>query len=194
MEYIPLKKEFFKVGALDLAQSLLGKILVHTTPKGLLAGIIVETEAYLQNDPASHSSIGATNRSKPMFEEGGIAYVYFTYGMHYCFNIVSGKKGTGEAVLIRALEPLKGIDIMKLNRKQTNLSNLTNGPAKLTQAFGINKNHNYLKLYTKPLYITINPKEDKSKEIIQTTRIGIKVGADLPYRFYIKGNKFVSKL
>ncbi len=188
------KREFFiNRNALNLAVNLLGHLLIHQTKQGTLIGKIVETEAYLSDDPASHSVIGKTKRNAPMFERGGIAYIYFTYGMHYCFNIVSGNKNMGEAVLIRAIEPIKGIEIMRKNRRKQDIKILTNGPAKLTQAFGINKKYNYHKLNKRPLFIAKNHYKIPKKQIIQTTRIGIKKGTQLPYRFYIKGNSFVSK-
>ena len=134
---MPLGKKFFNQPTIDLAKSLLGKYLVF----GNLKGIIVETEAYLgYNDPGCHASRGQTLRNAPMFGPAGNIYVYLIYGMYYCFNIVSGKIGEGEAVLIRALEPIEGIPLMQKRRKTTKLENLCSGPGKLTQAFGITKN------------------------------------------------------
>src|SRR3989338_1070928 len=128
-----LDKSFFKKSTLNAAQNLLGCYLIHNN----CTGKIVETEAYLHNDKASHSFKGKTNRNEAMFSEAGKAYVYFTYGMHHCFNVVTNKKGVGEAVLIRALELIKGIEIMKKRRKTNNVRDLCNGPAKLVIAFGI---------------------------------------------------------
>ena len=185
-------QKFFDVPTIELAQNLLGKILVKEMDGKITSGIIVETEAYLKNDPASHSFSRRTKRNVVMFEKPGLAYVYFTYGMYYCFNITSGKKGDGEAVLIRALEPVKGLDIMIKRRRIDILQKLCNGPAKLAIAMGIDKNDYGKNLITNNIYLEMNTCEEKI-EIIKTTRIGIKKGLELPYRFYIKGNIFVSK-
>jgi len=180
---------FFSKPTLNLAKSLLGSYLIHKTPQGIISGIIIETEAYLNDDPASHSFNGKTKRNSPMFLPPGHVYIYFTYGMHYCFNIVSNKEGIGEAILIRSLEPLKGINLMKNRRKTQDLHNLCSGPAKLVQALGITKDQNSLPLQGN---LKIIPKE-QSFTIVTTTRIGISHGSFLPYRFYIKGNIFLSK-
>lgn len=186
-----LDKSFFQKSANILAKDLLGKILIHKCDNKIIGGIIVETEAYLQDDPASHSFIGLRNRNKSMFLEAGFSYVYKIYGIHYCFNIVSGKEGVGEAVLIRALEPIYNIDMMKINRKINTLSNLTNGPSKLCQALEINIIHDSICLYSSNDLFIIDNKIDQ--EIITTKRIGISKAIDLPLRFYFKNNKFVSK-
>jgi DNA-3-methyladenine glycosylase len=186
-----LDRNFFQKSADILARDLLGKILIHKIDNKLVGGIIVETEAYLQDDPASHSFKGQTNRNKAMFLEGGFSYVYKIYGFHFCFNVVSGEKNVGEAVLIRSLEPLYNIDIMKMNRKTENIYHLTNGPSKLCQALNININHNSICLYnSNVLFILENKSTD---EITITKRIGISKGIDLPLRFYLRNNKFVSK-
>jgi len=185
-----LDKKFFNKKTIEIAQNILGKIISYDK----MAGKIVEVEAYLSNDPASHSFFGKTDRNSPMFSEAGKSYVYFTYGMYYCFNITTNKKGIGEAVLIRAVEPLKGINKMKENRVIKDEKNLTNGPAKFTQAFGFTKNHNNINLLSQKSPIKIFQKENEDNfRIIKTTRIGIKNGANLLYRFYIKDNKFISR-
>ena len=138
----PVSRKFFQQSTLDLAKTLIGKILVNETEAGIIAGRIIETEAYLKDDPASHSFNGLTKRNSPMFNHSGTAYIYFTYGMYNCFNVVSNKKGVGEAVLIRALQPLKGINLMKKNRNKDKLNDLCSGPAKLVIALGITKNMN----------------------------------------------------
>jgi DNA-3-methyladenine glycosylase len=165
--------------------------LVHESPEGRTAGIIVETEGYLQGDPACHAYRKKSVRNAPMFESAGTCYVYLIYGMHYCVNISSGAKDIGEAVLIRALEPTEGIELMQKRRKTYDLKNLCNGPAKLVQAMGITHDFNFLTLDSDEFHCLESPNTDFS--IVTTTRIGITQGADLPYRFYIEGNKFVSR-
>ncbi len=193
-----LDKNFFQKNTKHLARDLLGTFLVHKTQEGTTVGKIVETEAYLfKNDPASHAARGKTKRNAPMFEAAGNVYVYFIYGVHYCFNIVSGKEHEGEAVLIRALEPIKGIELMQKRRGPSILpKELCNGPAKLVQAMGINKTHNQSSLLNGPL--ALHDKNSfstgKSKiNIVRTTRIGINLGAELPLRFYIQNSEFISK-
>ncbi len=188
-----LSTEFYQSkDTLSLAKALLGKEILHETAEGILSGIIVETEAYLQNDKACHAYKGLTARNAPMFGTAGTSYIYFIYGVHHCFNIVSGPDGLGEAILIRALEPKTGLDQMKKNRSKESLKDLCSGPGKLVQAMAIDKNFNGHSLTEPPLFLKQTMKEF---EIIETTRIGIGMGKDehLPYRFYIKGNKFISK-
>jgi DNA-3-methyladenine glycosylase len=186
-------EQILQFTSLEAAPLLLGCILSRKTPEGILSLKIVETEAYNQNDPASHSFAGLTPRTAPMFEQGGVIYVYFTYGMHYCVNIVVGQKGMGEAVLLRAAEPLNGIEIMEKHRGTDNINNLANGPAKLTQALGIISTElSGKKLGTKTLQLTA-PKVTLNKEQIGISpRVGIKKAADQPWRFYIKDNEYVS--
>ncbi|UBM60384.1 DNA-3-methyladenine glycosylase [Marinilongibacter aquaticus] len=183
---------------LEMASKLLGKILVHETPEGVTSGRIVETEAYLCTDPACHAFTGKSKRNQSMFLAAGHAYVYFIYGMYTCFNVVSGPENTGEAVLIRALEPLKGLTLMHERRARLSKSNkpflskgLCNGPGKLCQAMGID-----LSTDGKPLHgdsICLFDDHFDRFQTMQTTRIGITKGHTLPYRFYIKDNKFISK-
>lgn len=187
-----LPKEFYeKHDTLTLSKLLLGCTLVHESPEGRTAGIIVETEAYLQGDPACHAYRKKTVRNAPMFESAGTCYVYLIYGMHYCVNISSGAKDIGEAVLIRALEPTEGIELMQKRRKTNDLKNLCSGPAKLVQAMGITLDFNFLRLDSDEFHCLESKNNDFS--IVTTTRIGITQGADLPYRFYIEGNRFVSR-
>lgn len=186
-----MHKNFFQKDTIRIAQSLLGMYLVHESSEGKTVGKIVETEAYLSNDPAAHSYRGKTKRNAPMFGKPGSSYVYFTYGMHYCFNVVTEKEGVGEAVLIRALEPIEGIELMKQRRKQNDISQLCNGPAKLVQAMGITKEHNSISLKQKPLYI-----EERKKELFslcKRPRIGISLAKTKLFRFYIKGNSYISR-
>jgi len=182
-----LGKKFFNRSTVELAKSLLGKYLVF----GNTQGIIVETEAYLyKNDPGCHASKGITARNAPMFAAAGRTYVYLIYGMYHCLNIVSGKEGEGEAVLIRALEPVTGIELMQKRRKTKKMENLCNGPGKLTQAFGITKKQNDTSLFDGP--ISIHNSRIKP-EICSSGRIGLSSGKELELRFFIKGNRFVSR-
>jgi len=182
-----LRQSFFNQPTVELAKALLGQYLVF----GNLTGKIVETEAYLyRDDPGCHAAKGLTPRNAPMFGPAGRTYVYFIYGMYYCLNVVSGKQGEGEAVLIRALEPVAGIDIMKKRRKTTKIENLCNGPGKLTQAFGLTKEHNNLNLLTGDLQIH---KNREKPEVLSSTRIGLSAGQDLELRFFIADNIFISK-
>jgi len=173
------------------AQSLLGWEIVSSTPAGVTSGYIVETEAYSQDDPASHTYGGRTKRNDAMFRKAGTVYVYFTYGMHYCVNIVSGGAGEGQAVLIRALEPTDGIEIMRMRRQKSGLIELANGPAKLVEAMGITmKDYGDNVFTSKSLYLE---KGIAPTTIVQTTRIGIKKAADARRRYYIENNPFVSR-
>lgn len=192
INYKPLKQNFYKRDTLTVAKELLGKIIVKFEKEKILTGIIVETEAYTgNNDPASHSYPGITERNRVMFEEGGKIYVYFVYGNHFCFNIVTESKGFGSAVLIRAIEPVEGIDIMKKRRPKAKvIYELTNGPGKFCSAFGINRKYNGYDLTSGSIILT-NGKTDA--DIIISPRIGIEKGNNLLYRFFIRDNKFVSR-
>lgn len=188
-----------------LARKLLGCELVHESPDGITSGIIVETEAYLQDDPACHAFNRRTARTEPMYGIAGTVYVYLIYGMYQCFNIVSNAEGIGEAVLIRALEPTEGIGLMEMRRLirpgktplatpagKVTLKELCRGPGKLVQAMGINRDtHNATLLSGDVLYI--RPQVAAPQAIISGPRVGINVGRELPYRYYIKDNIFVSK-
>jgi DNA-3-methyladenine glycosylase len=180
--------------AVEVAPRLLGCLLVREFEDGTrVSGRIVETEAYHQSDAASHSYKGKTPRTEIMFGPPGFAYVYFTYGMHYCVNVVTGPEGEGSAVLIRAIEPVEGIERMSANRGGLETGQLTNGPAKLCQALQIDKQLNGHDLHTLPLQLHMQPPIDAGK-IVTTTRIGITKDAHRPWRFYVAGNPFVSKL
>lgn len=187
-----LNYSFYKNNSVTVAKELLGTTLRLKTPKGILEGKIVETEAYHQADPASHSYKGVTPRTQVMFGPPGHAYVYFVYGMYFCFNVVTEPEGQGGAVLIRALEPIKGIEQMKMNRKNKKLEQLTNGPGKLAQAFGITKKHNGMDLTKSDLSIHLNG--NQTHKIVKAKRIGISKAEHELLRFYIKGNEFVSKV
>ena len=180
-----LPKKFYQRDTVVVAKDLLGKKLVRRIGNYEMSGRIIETEAYRhKDDPASHAFRKITDRNRVMFEEVGMAYVYFTYGMHYCFNVVAKKsKIPAGAVLIRGINPEKGITRMEKNRDVKNLKNLTNGPAKLTQALEITKQHYGIDV-TKKLEIYI---EDglKIKKIKKSTRVGIKNGKEMLWNFKI---------
>lgn len=186
-----LPRSFYAGDTVDAAKKLLGNILVHETDDGVTAGIIVETEAYIQGDPACHAWRGMTPRNRVMFGAPGHAYVYFIYGMYYCFNIVTAPNGVGEAVLIRALEPLQGLQLMQARRKRERLSELCSGPARLVQAMGITREHNGVDLTGGQLYVSKG--EDVPVQFVTTTRIGIKEEVPLPLRFYLVGSPFISR-
>lgn len=184
-----LNRDFFEgKDSLTLAKDLLGKVLVHKTSEGTLKGIITETEAYSQDEESCHAYGGKkTNRTKVMFEKPGHLYVYFTYGMHYCCNIVSEEEGKGCAVLLRSIEPLEGVNQMIQNRdySKQNLKELSNGPAKLCQAMNIDKQLNNIDLINNS-QIYIEDLDFQPEEIYNTTRIGISKAKDLNWRYYAK--------
>jgi DNA-3-methyladenine glycosylase len=180
-----LPREFYSKDTVTVARNLLGKKIVRKIGRYEISGIITETEAYRhKDDPASHAFTKITDRNRVMFEQVGMAYVYFTYGMHFCFNIVArSPKAKAGAVLIRAIVPEKGIDIMQKNRGNVDLKNLTNGPAKLAQALEITKKDYGVDLTKKlKLYIT---EGKKPKKITSSTRIGISKASDKLWNFKI---------
>ncbi len=190
-----LPRSFYSRKTITVAKELLGKIIVRRIGKTLLSGIIVETEAYLFDDPASHSFRGMTERNKVMFGEPGHLYVYFTYGMHYCANVVTNKIGIGEAVLIRAVEPVEGIRKMTALRsikRPIPTEQLTNGPAKFAQAFGLSKEHSGMDLISGDIVIAEGAPIPRAGIVI-TTRIGISSAKEELRRFYWKENPWVSK-
>lgn len=180
-------------GADEAAAGLLGCLLVRDWPDGTHSAVrIVETEAYDQNDPASHTYHGRSERNRAMFGPAGHAYVYFTYGMHYCVNVTAGEDGFGCGVLIRAGEPVEGIDRMRALRGGRTGVELTNGPAKLCQALAIDKSLYGHDLNTTPLRL-VRASLREGERIACTPRIGISKAADRPRRLIIMGNPFVSK-
>lgn len=194
-----LPRSFYEQNIIEVSKGLLGKILVHESVEGTTAGRIVETEAYQgPEDQAAHSFGGRrTTRNEVMFGKKGVAYVYFIYGMFFCINVAAGDvAGKPEAALIRALEPLVGIEIMAKRRgaPEAKLAYLTNGPGKLCIAMGITKALNNTNITAPPLYIenaTTIPQED----IVETTRIGVDYAGDWKnrcWRFYIKENSHIS--
>jgi DNA-3-methyladenine glycosylase len=196
-----LPKNFYQDPTVKIAQNLLGTYLVHNSAEGRAIGRIVETEAYLyRDDPACHAHRGMTKRNTVMFGPAGRSYIYFIYGMYYCFNVVTGKVGDGEAVLIRALEPVSGLKLMQARRKTTDIHKLCSGPAKLVLALGISGRQNGMCLRTGPIRIhsresfPLIDKGERKFEVATTTRIGISQASHLPLRFYIKDNSYVSRV
>lgn len=176
-----LERDFYNRNTLKVAKELLGYKLCRKINGKVLSGIIVETEAYTQNDPSCHAYRGKTPRSITLFKQPGLAYVYFTYGMHHCFNVVTESEETAGAVLIRALEPIEPLSS-------------TNGPARLCREMQITRELNEVDLTSKKSCLWIEEGIKISKnQIHTTTRIGITQAADYPWRFYVKDNQFVSK-
>lgn len=194
-----LTKQFYQIDAVKLAPKLLGKLFFRKVESEYLIGKIVEVEAYRgRDDEAAHTFNGKTIRNEVMFKEGGYLYVYFTYGMNFCANVVCGKASEGAAVLIRGVEPLFGLEKMKLHRfdarvlSDKEIINLTNGPAKFCKAFSITKKENGTDLTSSEIFL-LDSEDVSKKNIIVTQRIGIKKSVELPWRFYIKDNPYVSK-
>jgi len=185
-----LARKFYDRPTIEVSRDLLGKVLVH----GGAAGIIVETEAYLGGDDlASHSAIGITPRTRVIFGPPGHAYVYLSYGMHECLNIVAEADGKPGCVLIRALEPVAGLEEMRARRPGARSDrDLASGPGKLTRALGITRAHNGLDVTHGSLTVH-RPEHQRPFEIEVTKRIGITKCPDLPLRFLIRGNAFVSR-
>lgn len=190
-----IEREFYNRDTINAAKDLLGKILVRVVNGKVISGTIVESEAYRStDDPASHSYRGKTERNSVMFGEMGHAYVYFTYGNHYCLNIVAKDNATpAGAVLIRAIEPIDGVSLMHRYRKTDDPYNLASGPGKLTQALKITKKQNGVDVTKKGELYIVNGKDISESEIVATSRIGIRVALDKQWRFLIADNKFVSK-
>ncbi|MCF7833241.1 MAG: DNA-3-methyladenine glycosylase [Candidatus Marinimicrobia bacterium] len=198
--YAPLPRSFYKQDLHFLAIHLLGSFFVRIFDNGKrLSGRVVEVEAYAQEgDPSAHSFNGISPRNEVMFGAPGHLYVYFTYGLHYCCNVVAGEVGQGNAVLIRAVEPIEGIDEMLVHRygasttDKNKILNVTNGPAKLCQAFGIDRSDNGIDLCHNKIFIEAGS-EVPGNLIGKSTRIGINQGKELPWRYFIKNNNWVSK-
>jgi len=186
-----LPESFYARDALEVAPDLLGKVLCHRRRGVLTSGRIVEVEAYLgADDPASHACRGETPRNRAMFGPPGRAYVYFTYGNHFCMNVVTGVEGVASAVLLRALEPIDGIRAMTRRRGRKRLLDLATGPGKLTQAMGIDRGAYGLLLTREPLWI--EDRGDGGGEWRRTPRIGIREAVDRRYRFILDASPFVS--
>ena len=187
-------RSFFERTVQLVARDLLGAYLHRQLGNSELIGRIVEVEAYHQSDPASHSFRGKTERNKIMFGEAGLSYVYFTYGMHYCMNIVTGFPGIGEAILFRALEPMSGTkEMFKRRKKARKETDLLSGPAKICEAFQIGRKEYGIDLITSDELFLTRGSLRKNEKIEVTTRVGLTVGIEKEWRFFIKDNPFVSK-
>ena len=190
-----LPKDFYNRDTEIVAREMLGAVLECKTEDGIASGIIVETEAYIgEEDPACHAAVGRTRRTEPLYGPPGISYVYFIYGVHWCFNAVTRAAGLPSAVLVRALEPVEGLELMRARRgPKIQGVNLTNGPGKLCAALGIDGKMNGFSLQRGPLVIRAGSPVDESK-IVTAKRIGITKAADWPLRYYIRGNDYVSRI
>lgn len=192
-----LERPFYARDARTVARELLGKYLVFESRGVRFCGRIVETEAYMgEEDTASHAFHGRTRRTEVMFGKGGHLYVYFTYGMHWLINVVTGKEGTAEAVLLRALEPVEGVDEMRANRGGKDLRLLTSGPARIAQALGIDGSLNGADLCGDAVWIEDRGDRVKPSQIVATKRIGVayaKGWKERKLRFYLAGSGCVSR-
>jgi DNA-3-methyladenine glycosylase len=175
-----------------VAPDLLGRLLVRRLPDVTLVGRIVECEAYQEDDPASHSFRGLTSRTEVMFGPPGRLYVYFTYGMHYCMNVVTGAEGEGSAVLLRAVEPLEGLDWMRARRGVEGVRALCRGPARLTQAYGVGRAENGVDLVDGRDLLIAAGRAVAPDLVGAGPRIGIRLATDRPWRFFELGSPFVS--
>ena len=189
-----LRRDFYDRDTEIVSRELLGAILECKTADGITSGIIVETEAYIgEHDAACHAAAGRTRRTEPLYGPPGNAYVYFIYGMHWCINAVTRAEGLPSAVLIRALEPLSGIPLMRRRRPKARRDrDLTNGPGKLCAALCIDRHMNGLPLQRYPVVIRAGEAVTES-DVVITPRIGITQAADWPLRFLVRDNPFVSR-
>jgi DNA-3-methyladenine glycosylase len=192
-----LEQDFYRRSTLTVARELLGKRLVRVVDGQRLSGLIVEVEAYIgEDDAACHAACGRTPRNEAMYGPSGHAYVYFIYGMHHCLNVVTEETGFPAAVLIRGLEPLEGLDIMRRYRSGRPDRELTNGPAKLCQALAIDRVFNGVDLCTGEVLFIEEGRMVAQEEVGTSPRIGIKadeLAMSVPWRFYLQGNAFVSR-
>lgn len=195
ISHLKLPRSFYLRPTLTVAKDLIGCVLVRHIGRRIVAGRIVEVEAYRgEKDPASHAYRGKTKRNEVMFRNGGYLYVYFTYGMHFCCNVVTEDEGLGRAVLIRAVEPLAGIAVMRKNRPGIETDHdLCNGPAKLCQAFAIDRKDNGTDLCGNAIYIAHDPTSPRKIIVARSTRVGISAGREKQWRFFEKGNPCVSR-
>ena len=184
-----LDARFYARPVLEVARDLIGCVVCH----GRTSGVIVEAEAYHDSEPASHAFIGLTARTKTLFGPPGFAYVYRSYGIHALLNAVCEPEGVGAAVLIRALEPVEGIPLMRARRGLERIEALCSGPGKLTQALGIELEHNGTDLVSGPIAIEPRSIDWRDVDVSVDRRIGITKAADLPWRFCATGSRFLSR-
>jgi DNA-3-methyladenine glycosylase len=187
-----LPRRFYARPSLQVAPDLIGRLLVRRVPGDRLVGRIVECEAYQEGDPASHSFRGRTPRNEVMFGPPGHLYVYFSYGMHFCMNVVTGREGEGSAVLLRAVEPVEGTEWMRTRRGGQDDRLLCAGPGRLTQAFGIDRAHNGIDLVGGEAMFLASGFPVPDSGIAVSPRIGVTVGSDRPWRYSEAGSPFVS--
>jgi DNA-3-methyladenine glycosylase len=187
-------RSFYARSALRVGPELLGGVLVRTFADGTrLAARIVETEAYLPGDPASHAFRGMTRRNEVMFGPPGRLYVYFTYGNHWMMNAVTGRAGQGTAVLLRAAEPLDGLEVMAANRRREDPRDLCSGPGKLAKAFGVTGAQNGIDLVRGSDMHILEGRPVPRSRVSRTTRVGVTLGAERRWRFIVSGDPFVSR-
>jgi DNA-3-methyladenine glycosylase len=184
-----VKPAFYARPVLEVARDLVGCVVTHED----CAGVIVETEAYHHSEPASHAFVGLTPRTRTLFGPPGRAYVYRSYGIHALLNAVCEPEGVGSGVLIRALEPIRGLDHMRARRGVEAVRQLCSGPGKLTQALGIDLEDNGSDLWRGPVVFSPRPRAWRDVEISVDARIGITRAAELPWRFSATGSRFVSR-
>jgi DNA-3-methyladenine glycosylase len=187
----PLSPTFYRRPTLELARALLGKLLVSRNGDGPTGGWVVEVEAYIgEGDPACHAAAGRTDRNRVMYGPPGHAYIYFTYGMHHCFNVVTARTGRPEAILVRALEPALGLDFMRRRRGRVRDLDLARGPARVCQALGLDLAQNGHPLTSRSLFLARG--RGKPRILGVSARVGIRRGVDRPWRFYDAESPFVS--
>jgi len=186
-----LPRSFYDRPTLEVARNLLGSFITFRTKQTSLSARIVEVEAYIgQDDPACHAARGLTERNQVMFDQPGFSYIYFIYGMYHCFNIVTEREGFPAAVLLRAAEPIDGIESMRKRSPKGKVEQILSGPGKFCRSFGLTLDHSGMDLTGNTLYLTSG--KGKPGRIVTTTRIGIKTGTELSYRFYLAESEAVS--
>jgi DNA-3-methyladenine glycosylase len=185
----PLPPAFFERSVLDVAQDLVGCALLVDG----VGGVIVETEAYRGDEPACHAYVGLTDRTEPLFGPAGHAYVYLSYGIHSLLNVVAEPEGDAAAALIRAIEPLWGLDVMRSRRGLEDERLLCSGPGKLTQALGVGLEHNRRPLSAPPFAVRLGPKSWSAETVAVAPRIGITRAVELPWRYCASGSAYLSR-
>jgi DNA-3-methyladenine glycosylase len=184
-----VRRSFYDRPVVEVARDLIGCVLSH----GACAGVIVETEAYHESEPACHAFVGLTDRTRVLFGAPGRAYVYRSYGIHACLNAVCERPGVGAAVLIRALEPVEGVAEMQARRGLERADSLCSGPGKLTQALGVGLGHNGSDLVNGPVVISARPAGWRDVPVASDRRIGITKAVELEWRFCAAGSRFLSR-